>query len=275
MYFKDFPQFLYDFNYGDKVKTTVVVDVTRNVRLKKNIFANVTLYDEYDIVDGETPEIISEKFYGTPEYHWIIMLANEKYDHRKDFPLIEPVLQKHIATTYNPVLSSSDWYWDIHDDGLLYFHIRITSVQVPFELAYLTAPVKITVRDDDSSFVKVIDFPTDPIGLDEATQYFYFPVDISYRSWMVSHSKVTSYDSNNQPNGGTGTSTLIVTTEGRENNPVFYVDNNGNRVNPSETATPVTGDVIHRMENDKKRRLKIIAPSLIESILRNYEDELS
>ena len=106
MYFKEFPQFLYDFNYGDRVKTSIVKDITRNVRVRKEILENVTLFDEYDIVDGETPEIISEKFYGTPEYHWVIMLANGKYDYRADFPLPEAVLQKHIATVYNPALIS-------------------------------------------------------------------------------------------------------------------------------------------------------------------------
>ena len=49
----------------------------------------------------------------------------------------------------------------------------------------------------------------------------------------------------------------------------------GNIVNPGPGAIPVTGDAIHRQENDKKRRIKIISPSLIESILRNYEDQLS
>ena len=65
MYFKDFPKFLYDFNYGNVTKTTVVTDITRNVRFRKHILSNVTLYDEYDMLDGETPEIIAEKFYYT------------------------------------------------------------------------------------------------------------------------------------------------------------------------------------------------------------------
>ena len=100
MYFKDFPNFLYDFKYGNETKTSVVVDITRNVRFRKELLANVTFYDEYDIVDGETPEIIAEKLYGNPEYHWIIMLANGKYDYLTDFPLSEQSLEKHIVEAY-------------------------------------------------------------------------------------------------------------------------------------------------------------------------------
>ena len=70
-------------------------------------------------------------------------------------------------------------------------------------------------------------------------------------------------------------STLQIITTGREHNPVYYVNAAGNIVNPSTDATPVTGDTIHRQQNDAKRRIKVISPSLLESILRNYEDELA
>lgn len=273
MYFKGFPQFLYDFNYGNRVKTSIVTDITRNIRVRREILSNITLFDEYDIIDGETPEIISEKFYGTPEYHWVVMLCNGKYDYRSDFPMPESVLAKHISDVYNPKLYSSDWFWDIHDDGLLYFHIRITSTEVPFELAYLTAPVKITVQDDDKSFVKSINFPVDPIGLDEATQYFYFPVDNTTEAWLLSHSAVT-YDANNVVTGGKGMTQLEVLTEGREYNPVYFVNSSGHIVNPGNGAIPINGDTQHRYENDLKRKIKIISPALLETILRNYQDEL-
>lgn len=267
MYFKEFPQFLYDFNYGNRIKTSLVTDITRNVRVRKEILENVTLFDEYDIIDGETPEIISEKLYGTPEYHWVIMLANGKYDYRSDFPLPEAVLQKHIATVYNPTLFSSDWYWTkttTNDVTQLMMYIRITSVEVPFDPAYLTAPVKIDLTDDDGSFAKVINYPTDPIGLDVNTQYFYFPLANSYEPWLTSHSTVNKV----------GNAELKINTEGRENNPVYYINTLGQKVNPSENAIPITGDVQHRYENDQKRRIKVISPTLLETILRNYQDEL-
>lgn len=268
MYFKKFPEFLYDFNYGNRIKTSIVKDITRNIRVRRDILANVTLYDEIDIVDGETPEIISEKFYGTPDYHWVVMLCNEKYDYRKDFPVPESVLTKHIADVYNPTLYSDDWYWDTHDVGgtnVIYIHIKVTTTEVPFNPDYLTAPVKITLYDETKQFVKVINFPIDEIGLDPDTQYFYFPYN---EQWDIS-------------NFGTGTSSagvgairIYVDTEGREYNPVYFVNANGNIINPTTGAIPITGDIQHRYENDQKRRIKLISPSLLETILRNYQDEL-
>lgn len=78
----------------------LMTDITRNIRFRRDILANVTVYDEYDIVDGETPEIIAEKFYGNAQYHWIVMLANERYDYRADFPLQTVDLEIYITDKY-------------------------------------------------------------------------------------------------------------------------------------------------------------------------------
>ena len=100
MYFKDFPQFAYDFEIGGKTKVLLLTDITRNVRFRKEILGNIELFDEYDIQDGETPEIIAEKVYGNPNYHWVIMLVNERYDYIADFPLAYPQLLRYVEDKY-------------------------------------------------------------------------------------------------------------------------------------------------------------------------------
>jgi len=100
MYFDKFPTFLYPFKINGKKEYKLVKDVTQNVRVRKEILANVTLYDEYDIRDGETPEIIAEHIYGSAQYHWVVMLCNDKYNYVDDFPLPIPELEKHIANKY-------------------------------------------------------------------------------------------------------------------------------------------------------------------------------
>jgi hypothetical protein len=113
MYFKEFPKFQYDFAYGNDTKVSVVQDITRNIRFRRDVLANVSLYDEYDIVDGETPEIIAEKIYGNPEYHWVIMLANERHDYITDFPLPEYVLEKYIVDKYGATRYSIHHYENV------------------------------------------------------------------------------------------------------------------------------------------------------------------
>lgn len=100
MYFQKFPQFVYEFSIGGKTKAMIITDITRNVRFRKEILGNIELYDEYDIKDGETPEIIAEKIYGTSEYHWVIMLINERFDYISDFPLTYQNLVKYVEDKY-------------------------------------------------------------------------------------------------------------------------------------------------------------------------------
>lgn len=51
-------------------------------------------------MDGETPEIVAEKVYGNAEYHWIIMLVNDRYDYITDFPLPTYELENFIKDKY-------------------------------------------------------------------------------------------------------------------------------------------------------------------------------
>lgn len=99
-YFANFPDILYPFELGGKIKLVQVKDIVSNVRLRKQLLSNITLYDEYDIEDGETPEIIAERVYGDANLHWVIMLANDRYDLWNDFPMSGDALSKYIENKY-------------------------------------------------------------------------------------------------------------------------------------------------------------------------------
>lgn len=126
MYFANFPKIVYDFDLSNGVDYKIVTDITRNVRIRKQILENITLYDYYDIREGETPEIISEKIYGTPYYHWVIMLVNQRYDYVNDFPLTQLELDKFIDDKYG------DKKYHVHDykvDGIIKEGINILTLR--------------------------------------------------------------------------------------------------------------------------------------------------
>lgn len=101
MYFSNFKPVLVDFSqYGELPKQYLVSDLLQNVRLKTQLLSNLVYYEEFDINDGDTPEIISEMFYGTPMYHWVIMIVNERYDYINDFPMIPASLEVYITQKY-------------------------------------------------------------------------------------------------------------------------------------------------------------------------------
>lgn len=116
MYFSNFPKIVYDFDLSNGVDYKIVTDITRNVRVRKQILENISLYDYYDVQEGETPEMISEKVYGTPYYHWVIMLVNQRYDYINDFPLSQLELDTYIDNKYG------DKKYHVHDykvDGFI------------------------------------------------------------------------------------------------------------------------------------------------------------
>lgn len=105
MYFESFPQIEYLLSpatRGKKDQSVLLTDITFNVRLKKEIIDNITLYDFYIIKENETYEIISEKLYGTPYYHWILMLLNDFYDWRGSV-LLDNLFDDYIAEKYGSV----------------------------------------------------------------------------------------------------------------------------------------------------------------------------
>ena len=62
MYFSYMPNIYYDFTDADGKQTLKVLkDITTNVRLIRSLLENITVYDEYDIVDGETDNLDKSK----------------------------------------------------------------------------------------------------------------------------------------------------------------------------------------------------------------------
>ncbi len=78
-FFTNYPKLLYG--------TRIVTDVLARVSLREKYSNKVQLYYEYDLQEGDTPEIIASKYYGDPERHWIVLIMNEIIDPFFDFPL--------------------------------------------------------------------------------------------------------------------------------------------------------------------------------------------
>lgn len=101
MYFETLPNMYYEFLDKDgNSYAKIVKDITTNVRFIKSELQNIVVYDEYDIIDNETPEIIAEKVYGSSKYHWIIMILNDIYDYRTDLPLNYNGLMEYTIQKY-------------------------------------------------------------------------------------------------------------------------------------------------------------------------------
>jgi len=102
MYFSKFPKIAYDI---DKTKNyKVVADIFRRIKIRDKILDNVSLYMKYQIQSGDTPETISFKHFGTPLYHWVILITNNITDRFYGWPLDEVAFEKYVNDKYtNPL----------------------------------------------------------------------------------------------------------------------------------------------------------------------------
>jgi len=74
MLFKNYPEIVYKLNN----KEISLTDIFKNIAFT-NTDNNLAFLD-YFIQDGETPEMVSAKYYGTTEYSWLVLLVNNIAD---------------------------------------------------------------------------------------------------------------------------------------------------------------------------------------------------
>ena len=97
-YFSRFP--LLGYTLDNNATYQVVSDVIKRVTVSQKTKENLVLFDDYDIKDGETPEIVSYKFYDSTDYHWVILLVNDIFDARFGWPLTDAQLFKYVQDKY-------------------------------------------------------------------------------------------------------------------------------------------------------------------------------
>ena len=72
-------------------------------------------YTPYVIRDGETPDFVSYKLYGSPEYDWVIMLTNNMYSIYDDWPKNTDEFKNYIIEKYGSLqtaMSTLKYYYD-------------------------------------------------------------------------------------------------------------------------------------------------------------------
>jgi len=109
-YFNYFPKTVYTLNSLD-VET--VTNITSRFGFEQSFKDNSAVYYEYDIQDGDTPEIIATKFYDSPERHWAVLMINNIVDPQFDWPLDQRTIISYINEKYlaNASVGQSGTTW--------------------------------------------------------------------------------------------------------------------------------------------------------------------
>ena len=99
-YFNYFPTTFYN-NSNTSLALDTVTNIIARFSFENSLKENSSIFYPYDIQDSDTPEIIANKYYGTPEKHWVVLLFNDIIDPQYDWPLDQRTFISYVNNKYS------------------------------------------------------------------------------------------------------------------------------------------------------------------------------
>ena len=112
-YFRELPDILYQSNLLHKTSSQEYIRIKnlfRRVKIQDWIQDNVQFFNKYTIRDGERPDTMAERLYGTSERDWIIILTAGITNIRNDWPLSNYDLYRYVEAKYGTDLNAIHHY---------------------------------------------------------------------------------------------------------------------------------------------------------------------
>jgi len=112
-YFRELPDILYQSNLLHKVSSQEYVrikNIFRRVKIQDWIESNTNFFNQYTIKDGERPDTVAERLYGTSERDWIVILTAGITNIKNDWPLSNYDLYRYVENKYGTTLNDIHHY---------------------------------------------------------------------------------------------------------------------------------------------------------------------
>lgn len=236
MYFSKFPIVTYKINDKEFV---LVTDFIKAIQIDTLLKSDSLFSDPYDVLDNETPEIISHKFYGTVDYHWVIMLINERYDFYSDFPKSDDIVRKETLRKFGN-LEGIHHYEDENGKIINYYPV----LNWPLIRQNLTTDSNFSIVFDSR---KLGDFNNDGVVNSLDISVLDYDMDFDTREYVYG----TFYD--------------IMISDSRYSNYILYENPNNNDV-----VIPITNYEYMTALNEEKRTIKILKKEILPEFSQRY-----
>lgn len=293
-YFNNFPVLNYSLSSTelkskvcrDILVSTKFFDIVSNAEKRANIFV------DHIIKDGEKPEHIAYKAYGSSELHWIILLSNQIINPYYDWPLSTRDLDSYIDSHYPgmalfvPCVDPNTSKLEIH------FTVKDSIAKLSHEKSHFVIGETVTQGNEeatvfswDSILRKVvlvdgtIDFNTTDNIIstnEDGVEFQVTPIrKIIYNKESIHHFR-DNFGNVIDPYGQIDPTSAIIystkniiaetdiTVSATNNFPLnMYLNNNA----VLSTLNVVTNQQYETELNDSKRNIKILKPEYVDTIV--------
>ena len=102
-YFRELPDLLYQSNLLHKTSSqdyVLIKNLFRRVKIKDYLNDNVAYFKKYTIGDGERPDTLANKLYGSPDRDWIVVLNAGITNIKDEWPLGAYDLYRYVEDKY-------------------------------------------------------------------------------------------------------------------------------------------------------------------------------
>lgn len=236
-YFDNFPELTYTFESGI---TVYVKDIFKKVGISQKNFNNVISYEKYNIKEGERPDVVAAKLYKNADLYWTFYLVND-FDNFDDWFKDTQEFEKHLDKVYKGK-------WLVAPTSSDVVSYNFTSNPPKSEKFVLGE--KVTSGSKSGTVLKV---------------------DPTYNRILVETN--STFNASETITGAVSSKSFTTTSVQDARDGVCYYENdNGLRTNvPTAGFTSVTFYEKEVNENEEKRSIKIINPSLMGRVIDEFE----
>jgi len=101
-YFEFFPTIQYGFQSSTGNAMMSLTNITAHVVLVEKAKQAITVFYDYVIEDGERPDTVANRVYGSVDYTWVVLLVNNIFT-LFDWPLNNREMALYLAEKYGSV----------------------------------------------------------------------------------------------------------------------------------------------------------------------------
>ena len=238
-YFKNFG--FAEYKFGNNTDIDLSQDLTKYVDLIDQIRNNISFTENYNILSGDRPDVVSHKLYGTMDYYWTFYLMND-HVRLSGWPLNNDEILDQVKSKYpNRVLTTTS------EIGALF-------------------PVGQVIEGQSSSAIGEIVKRNLDLG-----QLF---VKLTQGTKFTAGETISYVDTSAT---GSPTRTLSITGETEQYNAVHHYEDNEVQVDidpfsgPGVSLTPITYRDRLESRNNALKEIVVIRPNNIVSIASQFQ----